>query len=508
MMEELFEEGHIKKKGSQSHMYMDTNEDKETKIKHRRNTPAKLLTSTKKRKHIRQDGETTKQSKMDDYLLTPKLKHKKTEGDGVGVAGGEAQTQVQVQAGASEPVSTKKKGRPRKRNLRDVDNGSGNNHGLPPKPFTPRLYDYSGSVDVASRLHDPDAPPPPLKKRKKSTTDVLSRSSFFLRRSSTKTWHVDTKWHLYPNKCVFLESLCLCEDVNDKNGWTIETTTTLHSRIAQETIETIEDLWSHRQSNIVAMNDTQRMYRKAIGFSLLRNPNKETMTAAQWSLFEIGVDTYALLIKLFLTKTVNSKYITQRRKKNGSILACHLLDLAFSPYYSHNKSANQHIGYVVICSEKGIAYQFWKSLGFKEFEAREKNNFCRASIQDLNQFNDTLLLRMTEDEYLHRYCDTEGKIVKLNDLKWFDPNNAKRLITDKEIYEKEKDMSAPFIRVGDIPLLEASKYTDPNNNTCELCLSATGVMFEEWKAHHQYCHKNIVWKNHGEVQHVSTVAMF
>jgi len=79
----------------------------------------------------------------------------------------------------------------------------------------------------------------------------------------------------------------------------------------------------------------------------------EAMTCGQWALYEVGLNRYAVLIKLFLTKVVNQVRVTQRRKKNGSLLAAHILDLAFSPYNEHNKGDKQ-IQYVVICSEKGV----------------------------------------------------------------------------------------------------------------------------------------------------------
>ena len=104
----------------------------------------------------------------------------------------------------------------------------------------------------------------------------------------------------------------------------------------------------------------------------------------------------AVLIKLFITEPYSKSKIPQRRKKNGTLLAAHVMDIAFR--------TRDDVDFVVICSERGIAEIFWRALGFTDFTSQEKRSFCRGTEKDLNQFRDTILLRMSHDDYIGKYC--------------------------------------------------------------------------------------------------------
>eukprot|EP01083_Nonionella_stella_P152188 487472_1 len=106
----------------------------------------------------------------------------------------------------------------------------------------------------------------------------------------------------------------------------------------------------------------------------------------------------AVLIKLFITEPYSKSKIPQRRKKNGTLVAAHVMDISFG-------FLTEQVDWVVICSEQGIAEIFWRALGFVDFSAQEKRGFCRGTEKDLNQFRDTILLRMHYNDYMTKYCN-------------------------------------------------------------------------------------------------------
>ena len=119
-------------------------------------------------------------------------------------------------------------------------------------------------------------------------------------------------------------------------------------------------------------------------------------SSCNWALWEVSATKMAVLIKLFITEPYSKSKIPQRRKKNGTLLAAHVMDIAFR--------TRDDVDFVVICSERGIAEIFWRALGFTDFTSQEKRSFCRGTEKDLNQFRDTILLRMSHDDYIGKYC--------------------------------------------------------------------------------------------------------
>eukprot|EP01083_Nonionella_stella_P182035 653836_1 len=238
---------------------------------------------------------------------------------------------------------------------------------------------------------------PPKKKRKKSAVDLLSHSSFALKRNK---WIFNQTFHLYPNREEFYESKDF--EIPDgyetnPNHWTLETTTDPTQMVAEQTMRSVETLWTHRQTNLLAKSQNSRDYRKAIGFSILRNPARDVITSCNWSFWEVSATKKAVLIKLFITEPYSKSKIPQRRKKNGTLLAAHVMDISFR--------LRDDVDWVVICSERGIAEIFWRALGFVDFTAQEKRAFCRGTEKDLNQFRDTILLRMHHNDYVNKYCN-------------------------------------------------------------------------------------------------------
>ena len=287
-------------------------------------------------------------------------------------------------------------------------------------------------------LSDNNKPNKSKKKRKrKSTCDILSRSSMFLMNHRSGNFDLNYTNYLYPNDIKYIEYDTKLND-NNINVWSIDTTTKVNSDIAIKTIKHLELLWSHRQSNILPASHNVRINRKSIGFSILKNPNNEIMTSCQWSFWQITQDKYAILIKLFITKEYNNNHISQRRKKNGSILTGNLLDTFFN-------IEKTDIEYVIICSEHGIAEIFWKSIGFKEFTRHELNEFSRALPSDLNQFRDTILLRMNYNEYINKFCDLSDQYKCATQYYWnkwrkYNQYYHRNLIIkcNKQIIRKEK----------------------------------------------------------------------
>ena len=166
-------------------------------------------------------------------------------------------------------------------------------------------------------------------KRRKSAVDLLTHSSFSLKRNK---WAFNQIFHLYPNRTEFLESKDFQEDDNplqNPNHWTLETTTDATQKCAVLCMRSVETLWSHRQTNILAKSQNSRDYRKAIGFSILRNPKGDVISSCNWSFWEVSATKKAVLIKLFITEPYSASHIPQRRKKNGTLLACHVLDISF-----------------------------------------------------------------------------------------------------------------------------------------------------------------------------------
>ena len=268
-----------------------------------------------------------------------------------------------------------------------------------------KINSYRGDNDDISSVSsqeidkEPVIREPPKKKRRKSAVDLLSHSSFALKRNK---WVFNQTFHLFPNRLEFYESKDYEideDDVEDQNPnhWTMETTTDPTQIQAEQCMRSVETLWTHRQTNLLAKSQNSRDYRKAVGFSILKNPNGDVITSCNWSFWEVSATKKAVLIKLFITEPYSKSHIPQRRKKNGTLLAAHVMDISFR--------LRDDVDWVVICSERGIAEIFWRALGFTDFKIQEKRGFCRGTEKDLNQFRDTILLRMHHDDYVKKYCD-------------------------------------------------------------------------------------------------------
>merc|ERR1712087_258895 len=163
----------------------------------------------------------------------------------------------------------------------------------------------------------------------------------------------------YPKREEFMESQDHKEDVpdvskgetEDLNHWTLETTTDTTQVVATACMRSVETLWTHRQTNLCAKSQNGRDYRKSLGFSILRNPKRDVITSCSWSLWEVSATRMAVLIKLFITEPYSKSKIPQRRKKNGTLLSAHVMDIAFR--------SRDDVEFVVICSERGTAEIVW-----------------------------------------------------------------------------------------------------------------------------------------------------
>ncbi|MES1923482.1 hypothetical protein MHBO_005060, partial [Bonamia ostreae] len=118
------------------------------------------------------------------------------------------------------------------------------------------------------------------------------------------------------------------------------------------------------------------------------------LAAAHWNFWEVNTEILCLCIKFLVCKLVSSKHFVLRRKKCGSLLAAHLVDLALS---------RKRVQWILVCSESGYPERFWNTLGFEEIPRRDRARFSVVSEAELNPFRDTVLMRLTRREY-----DSEG----------------------------------------------------------------------------------------------------
>ena len=153
---------------------------------------------------------------------------------------------------------------------------------------------------VSSSEAERAAPPPPkLKKRRKSAVDMLSHSTFAPKRNK---WVFNQTFHLYPPRPAFYESTDFKEDEGDEakgigpdpNHWTLETTTDPTQVVAEACMRSVETLWTHRQTNLLAKSQNGRDYRKSLGFSILRNPQRDVITYVVWRCFEHKIESLLL----------------------------------------------------------------------------------------------------------------------------------------------------------------------------------------------------------------------
>eukprot|EP01083_Nonionella_stella_P078226 213949_1 len=313
----------------------------------------------------------------------------------------------------------------------------------PPPPSTTNNAKNDDISFILSQQID-EIREPPKKKRKKTSVDLLSHSSFALKRNK---WIINQTFHLYPNREEFYESKdCEIPDGYEQNDnhWTLETTTDPTQMVAEQTMRSVETLWTHRQTNLLAKSQNSRDYRKAIGFSILRNPARDVVTSCNWSFWEVSATKKVVLIKLFITESYSKSKIPQRRKKNGMLLAAHVMDISFR--------LRDDVDWVVICSERGIAEIFWRALGFVDFTAQEKRAFCRGTEKDLNQFGDTILLAMHFTAYVNKYCN--------------------------------------------------------NTNECEEDNCAVQNVFRKWRKKHLFMERRLVFKHKGNVEHTTKMASY
>merc|ERR1711964_527286 len=94
-------------------------------------------------------------------------------------------------------------------------------------------------------------------------------------------------------------------------------------------------------------------------------------------------------IKFFLTKRRNKYGWSQRRKKNGSLLVSHVLDVCFK---------RPDVAFIFAFSEQGLALKFWKALGFTELSRNDRAQFT-VEIQEINPFHDTTLVKIDRQTY-------------------------------------------------------------------------------------------------------------
>jgi len=169
-------------------------------------------------------------------------------------------------------------------------------------------------------------------------------------------------------------------------------------QIAETCLKLCETYWSKK---IVRVKDSASLYerrqRPLTGFTYLESPTGEALVATIWSIWELNAWEKCLMIKFFLTKSLNKAHVSQRRKSNGSMIVAHLLDLSFSRYDVNLAVAS--------CSQN--AEGFWKNRGFKKITKAILKNISRVPMRELNPFSDTILMALTREEFCQKYLSKD-----------------------------------------------------------------------------------------------------
>lgn len=253
-------------------------------------------------------------------------------------------------------------------------------------------------TNVFCEKHDPiKNSPGGSRKRKrkliKPPSELTANPTLLL--GTKNIWPLDVKQRLNPKRRK-LSGRTISRNENDQDDWSLETTTDTNNPIAHECQELLKEQWAEN-ANIRASNSTVRKNRKSVGFSVLRDPGGEAITYAQWCLWQLTISSYAPEIKFFKTKYRNSCGVRQRRKKKldaGHLLVAHLLDIGFS---------RDDVPYIITVSQKGSALQFWRKMGFTPLTRKEINGISYTPVREINPFNDTVLLRITREEFIEKY---------------------------------------------------------------------------------------------------------
>ncbi|MES1916022.1 MAG: hypothetical protein MHM6MM_007883, partial [Cercozoa sp. M6MM] len=180
------------------------------------------------------------------------------------------------------------------------------------------------------------------------------------------------------------------EDGAGDPTWHVVHTTDADSRVVFQASALLAPRWGLALTDVKASNERTRTYRKVVGYSALIDHGGEMMACAQWSVWTVSHNSCALNVQFFLTKEKNSRGVSQRRKKNGTLLMAHILRWGF---------ARPEIRFCIVASEQGGALSFWQAIGFRYLTRREKNTISTVEIAELDPYNDTVTLIMTDDEY-------------------------------------------------------------------------------------------------------------
>lgn len=232
------------------------------------------------------------------------------------------------------------------------------------------------------------------------------------RQSKNSEWHFTTRLSVFPrnkkfevNKNSDGELLSQSADnPDDRNRWSIVSTTDLRSKEAFDAHNLIASQWDETIVGNLDHVIERRMSRKAVGYSSLINPSGEILVAANWNFWEVNTEIVCMCIKFMVCRAFTEKHISMRRKGCGSLLAAHLIDLALT---------RKKVEWVLVCSEGGYPEKFWQKLGFKMIPKKERARFSVVSEAELNPFRDTVLMRITRKEVMEEDGDSvTGKVFE------------------------------------------------------------------------------------------------